>query len=168
MKNIVLAILCLFSFTASAGIINLDASSSSVARHTISLSAGIYKVEFIGIADGGKFDAWSAWSSTAGCDSNGLNCGRGFLNTAFFNSAQFARVRIGGYERYLTSALALSNAEGTTFELNTAGNVQFYISDTHYGDNRGGLSLRVTQVPEPSTLILFAVTVLMMLRVRKS
>lgn len=64
--------------------------------------------------------------------------------------------------------LTLSNAEGTTFELNSAGNVQFYISDTRYGDNRGGLSLRVTQVPEPSALILFAATVLMMLRVRKS
>ncbi len=168
MRNIVIAIFCIFSFTANAGIINLDSSSNNVARQTISLGPGIYKVEFIGIADGGKYDAWSAWSTTAGCDSDGLNCGRGFLNTAFFNSSQFAPVRIGGYERYLTAALALKHAKGATFQLNTTANVEFFIKDNHYPDNRGGISLLITDVPEPSTLILFGLSALVMFRLRKS
>ena len=51
--------------------------------------------------------------------------------------------------------IALSHAINTSFELVNAGDVDFYIGDSYYGDNIGGISLNVNPIPEPATMLLF-------------
>jgi len=56
-------------------------------------------------------------------------------------------------ENWGSDTLALANAKNTTFVLKNAGNVTFWIYDTVYDDNTGGISLRVTSIPTPATNI---------------
>jgi hypothetical protein len=55
------------SVSAQAQVINIDAQNNrGVAVH---LGAGTHSFSFIGVAEGGAYDAWNAWGETTGCDS---------------------------------------------------------------------------------------------------
>ncbi len=107
------------------------------------LPAGDYKVEYIGIAQGGQYNAWNYrynyypyWSNQYQIDSSEFSFSTGRLS-----------------ENWGNDTLALANAKNTTFVLKNAGNVTFWIYDTVYEDNTGGVSLRVTSIPTPATNI---------------
>ena len=107
------------------------------------LPAGDYKVEYIGVAQGGQYNAWNYrynyypwWSNQYQIDSSEFSFSTGRLS-----------------ENWGSDTLALANAKNTTFVLKNAGNVTFWIYDTVYDDNTGGISLRVTSIPTPATNI---------------
>ncbi|MFM6403532.1 MAG: hypothetical protein ACKPGT_02330, partial [Microcystis sp.] len=89
------------------------------------LPAGDYKVEYIGIAQGGQYNAWNYrynyypyWSNQYQIDSSEFSFSTGRLS-----------------ENWGNDTLALANAKNTTFVLKNAGNVTFWIYDTVYEDN---------------------------------
>jgi hypothetical protein len=107
------------------------------------LPAGDYKVEYIGVAQGGQYNAWNYrynyypwWSNQYQIDSSEFSFSTGRLS-----------------ENWGSDTLALANAKNTTFVLTKDGNVTFWIYDTLYDDNTGGISLRVTSIPTPATNI---------------
>ncbi|MFM6436230.1 MAG: cadherin repeat domain-containing protein, partial [Microcystis panniformis] len=105
------------------------------------LPAGDYKVEYIGIAQGGQYNAWSAWGSRDR-----------WLNNYVISSSQFSNI-YNGEKIWSDPSTALTNAKNTTFVLSKDGNVTFWIDDSVYEDNTGGVSLRVTSIPTPATNI---------------
>ncbi len=70
-----LFILLLSFANADAAIVNINSKTNGTNNPIIlTLSAGIYNVTPIGIADGGDYNAWNAWGNTSGCDGDGANC----------------------------------------------------------------------------------------------
>ena len=143
----------LFSVGANASIINVF-SNVQPNTQTLSLLAGTYNVNAIGVADGGLYNAWNAWGTTGGCDVNGANCSAGgFLHYYTIEAAELGVVNVGSTSvanRYATSLLALDNASDYSFTLTSAADVNFSIYD-NCCDNLGGVSLDVVAVPEPVT-----------------
>lgn len=137
----------------------IDVSAASAAGTSTFLEAGNYSFSFIGTGRGGAYDAWNPWSDVAGCDAQGSNCTRGWFQRVAldFGNGQAALYFGSDQPRYETAAGA--NAAGLssiyTFSLADARNVNFFVPDSTYGDNSGGVSLAVTNlssaVPEPAT-----------------
>lgn len=134
----------------------------------IAFAAGTYKITPIGIADGGQYDAWNAWGAGefSGCDELG-QCSRGYLNSYSFgfvgeNDFVTEIATVGGSVvegtalAYQTPMLALINAESWIFNLERASSLYFYLRDgvISYGDNVGGMSLRIQTIPEPKSICL--------------
>ena len=105
------------------------------------LPAGDYKVEYIGKSQGGIFDAFNFVNNRAGSWANAYIITSNEFNISISNGT------------FVTEAMALANAKNTTFVLTKDGNVTFWIYDTLYEDNTGGISLRVTSIPTPATNI---------------
>lgn len=141
------------NWEGNATIVNLDAHNSSNLVKMY-LDAGTYDVTPIGKADGGDWNSWNAWGGS-------VTDGTGWINSYTLSSDQFqaGKIHIGDGIKYETPLLALANAIGTSFTLASAGDVDFYIRDSTYSDNWGGMSLNLTDappdpVPEPATLLL--------------
>ena len=117
----------------SEQIININARSSSGV--TLALTSGTYRVTMIGTANGGAYNAWSAWSS-----------GNQWLNTYAITSNELGTIRVNDGTRYSTAIEALNNAIDANFTLTNNENVRFYIIDTPYSDNRGGVSLSIEKI----------------------
>jgi hypothetical protein len=155
-----------FAGTVNAAIINLDAydaDSSNPITVSLSLDAGTYDVEVIGVAEGGLYNSWNAWGNTYGCNSLGENCTQGWINNYTFSSTELGAQTFTDGIRYSSSLLALDNSVNSMFTLTSAALVDFYISDQPYYDNLGGMSLDITEhisVPEPSTLVLYGAGIL--------
>jgi hypothetical protein len=150
-----LPLLFLFAgFQANAAIINLDAFDQALSSQTLTLGAGTYDVTVVGFGDGGNYDAWNAWAKVAGC-TNGKNCKKGWINTYRFSSSSLGITKLSDGIIYETALLALEFAIDTSFTLSTTETVDFYIKDSNYTDNWGGISLDVSLVPEPSVIALF-------------
>ena len=154
-----MALLCMVG-VGNALIVDLDSYTNRAANPVVvPLAAGTYDVTPIGVADGGAYNAWNAWGYVSLPD-------QGWINNYSLSSSEFAPYGVSDGGRYATDLLALENALGTSFTLASAGNVNFYIGDSSYDDNIGGMSLSVTQrtpapeppngVPEPTTLLLLA------------
>ncbi len=141
--GILAAPLCAHALT-----INIDALVNTTANPvTEFLTAGTYNVTMIGIADQGDFDAWNAWGgNTSG--------NMGWLNSYRISSDQFDTISMGDGIRYKDPLEALDNALATSFTLAADGLVNFYIADSNYRDNIGGISLNVAPTPEPGTIVL--------------
>ncbi|WP_239018056.1 PEPxxWA-CTERM sorting domain-containing protein [Sphingomonas flavalba] len=150
----------------AATIVNLDgiadASLNGSAGETINLAAGTYQVTFTQA----QFTAFSRWNSNVGCDGAGENCRQGWELSASYaiDGAITHFGDAGGTGNYgptatpdnafYSSAAAAFAAGATTysslFTLAAPGDVTFFIYDDNVGDNRGGISLAVTAVPEPA------------------
>ena len=146
---------------ARATIVDVDARSS--AGTTLNLGPGTYTANYIGIANGGAYDAWNAWGQVSGCDNSGENCSTGWLDEVAidFGGGNVDLYSVGGPGNgiFSTAAQALSVYEagplfvdaipagfvptaGIGFTLASAQTVRFFVDDTPLSDNLG--------VPEPS------------------
>jgi len=162
-----------FSATANAAIINLDSTSSVGVDFTF--APGTYKIEFIGTADGGAYNGWnsacpagvcpaSGWRETFNVDVNGqpdievfsipgpafssaLAALAAFQAAPFILDTTLTPVGGGAYTATGTNSIPqpwIVNPAAPTL-------VTFFLRDLTRDDNVGGVSLRITAVPEPST-----------------
>ena len=149
---------------AQAVILNLDgianASTDGSTGVGFALAAGRYRVSFV--ID--QYTAFSRFSAVTGCDGSGSNCVQGFENSAMIvlngvtsafgdgnASGGFGPISGGGY--YDTAANAFANSGKYQGFFTAAGPVtgSAYIFDDILSDNRGGISLNISPVPEPAT-----------------
>lgn len=146
MGNQVTSSKSLSSATEAATVIDIDATTNNKTNPVaLFLTAGTYEVTVIGSSQGGKYDAWSLWNFTTGCDEKGENCITGWVNEYNIASREF-NINIPSTGKYATAEQALAKAEGTSFALTSDGQVNFFIGDDLPPDNRGGVSLAVKKV----------------------
>ena len=143
-------------------IVDLNARDNDTSNPiSLNLSAGTYKVDYIGINDGGKYDAWNGWGDgvTSFCNGNGEGCQKGWINSYRISFEGFSDM-FSSPSVYSNPIQAMQNAVDTSFTLKSNTEVNFFISDSVYGDNVGGVSLRISSqsIPEPSSVLsLFAI-----------
>ena len=158
------AIFCfstLFSDDAECSIININARYNTPANPIVEyLTAGTYDVTPIGVADGGLYNSWNAWGFVSLPSA-------GWLHRYDLSSIEFSAYSVGDFTLYSTDLLALSNADGTRFTLAADGNVNFFITDSVYYDNIGGVSLSVGAVPIPAPALLLCSGLFALLGLRK-
>jgi len=136
-------------------IINLDAKENTT-DNTISLdlAAGVYSVDYIGIDDGGMYDAWNAWGEgvTDFCNRNGEGCIKGWINSYRISFDGLTNM-FSSSSVYASASQAMQNAVDTSFTLESDTKVKFFIGDSYYKDNSGGVSLKLSSqsIPEPTT-----------------
>jgi hypothetical protein len=152
------------STAGSAATVNLDGftNASIDGTHAVSLAlgAGTYQLNFTTDA----YTAFSRFSVSQGCDGAGSNCYTGFENSARYviNGSTFlfgdgaasgglGPVSGGAYYDTAAHSFAASSQYSQRFTLTSATNVSFYLFDDALGDNRGGVSLSVSSVPEPAS-----------------
>ena len=89
-----------------------------------------------------------------------MNCTKGWVNkwNYFLNGDSNTVYTVWDNGRYESAALALAYAPSVG-PLTGITSISFFIDDSNYGDNTGGISLHVsvTSVPEPGTLALFGI-----------
>jgi hypothetical protein len=134
----------------------VDVNALSETGVTINLTAGTYEATPIS----GTFVAWTGKTpvSTTGCDADGKNCQDGWTTRFEVSSASLGAIVFTPPEtNFLTAEIALANAITGLFTLAVDEAVTFRVFDNpgDYGDNIGGVSLEVSQVPLPAALPLF-------------
>ena len=86
----------------------------------------------------------------------GPNLGEDYRRDFFYRSLSFAVY--GAFDGVVlpNTQLALSHRRSSTFAVDAAGPVGFALRDGpgFFDDNRGGLSLRITPIPEPTATVL--------------
>jgi hypothetical protein len=132
--------------SSSVTVVDIDATTNNRANPiTLFLTAGTYEVTVVGPSQGGKYDAWSLWNFTTGCDEKGENCITGWVNEYNIASSEFS-INIPSTGKYATAEQALAKADVTSFTLTSDGQVNFFVSDDLLPDNRGGMSLLVKKI----------------------
>ncbi|HET9159231.1 MAG TPA: PEPxxWA-CTERM sorting domain-containing protein [Caulobacteraceae bacterium] len=155
--------------------IDLGIQNVSAANNTgITLPAGSYEIDFVGVAQGGLYDAWNPWGIVSGCDVNGAHCSNGWVNYLSFQPAAGANIITwsatnGPFDTALNALNNMQSGPISTFLngsfvgshasplITLAGSpqVHLFIDDTVYSDNVGGVSFHLYQfvpapAPEPS------------------
>ncbi|MDY6783316.1 MAG: hypothetical protein SW833_12370 [Cyanobacteriota bacterium] len=139
--------------------VDLDATNPNN-KQALNLVAGDYKVELLGIADGGLYDAWSLRPFTTCplvCDQTRPITFTGWLQNSSIESSNITSISnaleigAGNYlatdsKVYSTAAAATAAFTPVLFSLGANSNVNFAILDDPYFDNRGGLSLKISRV----------------------
>ncbi|GAB1414042.1 MAG: hypothetical protein AMXMBFR31_08500 [Candidatus Desulfobacillus denitrificans] len=146
----------LAAFPAQAQVINLDAQSTTTASpYAMVFGAGTYQVFDVGPGDvaGATYAAWNPWGAGAGgCDTSGGGCDWGWYRRWYMD---FGTGEVGNNDGFFANAaLALANAktgDPHSFTLLVPTTVTFWIADSPYYDNSGGVSLSIAAVPEPET-----------------
>lgn len=153
------------SGTELATVIDIDATANNKTNAVVLfLTAGTYEVNVIGSSQGGKYDAWSLWNFTTGCDEKGENCVTGWVNEYNITSREFT-INVPSTGKYATAEQALANAKGTSFTLTSDGQVNFFVSDDLPPDNRGGISLAVKKISQAEAFPQFASASLVLLTI---
>jgi hypothetical protein len=158
--------------SARAELINIDSQSTDGV--VLNLAAGRYDFNFIGTADGGQYDAWTAWPLDCVL---GPSCQRGYINELRIEGLAPSQAPAGAIVDqgltligdhfnpiWPTMAEALQSAmahHAFTLVLQNAAELRFLVGEgpncpretttACWTDNRGGLSLKVAAVPEPQT-----------------
>ncbi|MDB5424122.1 MAG: hypothetical protein JWQ29_1538 [Phenylobacterium sp.] len=168
---------------AGAAIYDIDATDE--VGTAITLGVGAYRVEFIGIADGGAYDS-------AFVDCTGAACSTGWSNRFSVRDSDFADAFLpGGSSTVDVFSVGLSNSfasaaaslaaykagpidhygvdidsgvvgapylvetfASSPFTVHFSNSDTFHLVVTDYGSragNQGGVSLRITAVPEPAS-----------------
>ena len=154
-----------FAGPVGATVVNLDgqanASTDGSTSKSVNLGAGTYKVMFTD----GDYTAFSRWSGNAGCPQTGTQCTQGWENSAviavggqtfYFGDSDgnggYGPNPDGSYYASAAQSFAHAGIYSQLFTLAAPGSVSFYIFDDMLRDNRGGISLSVTNVsvPEPA------------------
>ena len=133
---------------ANATIINIDSKlNTDINPISVTLGAGIYDVTPIS----GMYDTWNPWGNVP------YDGYRGWMNSYSISSDEFI-LNIGDGLKYSSASEALANAIPTSFTLLSDSLVNFFMNDTYYLDNYGGMTLSVVPsnapVPEPATFLL--------------
>jgi hypothetical protein len=171
---------------AAGAVAALGLASAAQAAITIDISAtggptvytfdpGTYRVEWIGVADGGAYDAWNPTCPTGDCTSgwrdvfrassdpgptpelNVFSIPGGTFASALASLAAFqaAPTIINTTLTWNGSAYVVSGTEFPTQPLfatfDAPSTITFSAGDATRDDNYGGVSLRFTAVPEPAT-----------------
>jgi hypothetical protein len=134
-----------------------DMDDPSAVAVAVAVSAGTWRIEPIGPAQGGAHTAWNAWGGAAfGCDARGENCAIGWMHWYRVQPEGAARLRLEDGVLYGSAVAALAAGVGAELTLAAAATVYFFVYDSGPQDNVGGISLRLTEVPAPATLVLLA------------
>jgi hypothetical protein len=157
---------------AHATIINISATSGPT---VFTFAAGTYRVEWIGIADGGAYDAWNPACPTGDCTSGWRDVFRASSDPGPHPELNVFSLPGGTFSSALASLAAFKAAPfviNTTLTWNGAfydatnnefptqplfasfdapKTITFGAGDATPADNYGGVSLRFTAVPEPAT-----------------
>lgn len=168
MKSFTLALVAAATFAAApvsaANVVNVNgltnASTNGSNAVSVALAAGTYTLTFTQ----DLFSAFSRFSSNAGCSPLGAGCTQGWENSVRYliggttfqfgdgnASGGIGPVSGGGYYSSAAQSLTAAGQYVTTFTLANPGNVSFFIYDDNLSDNRGGVSLAISAVPEPAT-----------------
>lgn len=149
----------------AATVINLDGVSNASLNGsngvTLNLAAGTYNLSFVT----GDYSAFNRFGVSSGCDGAGQNCTRGWENSARYiigsstflfgdgnGSGGIGPLGVGdGYFSTAAQSFANSGLYNSSFTLNSAGAVTFFLYDNIMSDNVGGVSLSVAAVPEPAS-----------------
>ena len=161
----------------------IDVDSKSPFGVTLALDPGTYSFAYIGIADGGKYDAWTAWNdSIQPCDGP---CPTGFINELRIEGLGPAPLYIGDHFNPIwpTAAEALHAAQANyspfTLTITQATVIRFLVGEgaeqgcatgiasVCWADNSGGISL-LTAVPETNTFALLLSGLVALAAVAKS
>ena len=137
-----------------------NASLDGTNAVTTSLAAGKYTFTFVN----GAYTAFSRFAGSGGCDAAGSNCVTGFENSIRYSvngvtytlgdgaaSGGLGPVSGGGYYDTAATAFANSSKYSASLLLSAPATVDFFLYDDALGDNRGGVSIGVSAVPEPAT-----------------
>ena len=157
-KLVALTVLAAGSLTiAEAAPIDMDATIVgnwvSATAITVHLGPGTYQVTPIGLADGGLWGAWSAWPSNTPCPQPGV-CGFQSSYELTIPSLTMFGVPFWDGNYYPTALEALGHGVTAGFTLTVTDDIKLSLNDCCLSDNRGGMSLLLTQVPEPSAALL--------------
>ncbi|MEM9840625.1 MAG: hypothetical protein AAF830_15915 [Pseudomonadota bacterium] len=138
--------------STNAAIINLDSTDSNNGV-TLSLGPGEYTATFLEDA----FTAWNPWGRTKNCNGDGESCSKGWVTGMRLSSEELGIVSFGWNGRFSTADAALAAADVYTFTLSRAQQVVFYIGDSQYRDNVGGLAVQIEAqaTPIPPGVALF-------------
>jgi hypothetical protein len=162
-----LGLLVLAPMTVNAAVVDLTAKNiNNLNAVELNLAAGTYNVNPFA----GTFTAWNAWGKTTGCDVAGENCSKGWINSYSIETPETGVMLITDHARYSTSELALLNSISSTFTLLADATVKFFINDSYFKDNIGGMSLNVmnvSEVPVPAAALLFAPALLGFMGLRR-
>lgn len=140
-------VLLVFGFLGVASAVTIDINSltnTDLNPVSVELAAGTYNVTPIA----GTYESWNPWGRLS--DDGYM----GWINSYTISSDEFAAFTTGDGIKYTTASEALLNAISTSFTLLYDGTVNFFMDDTNYRDNIGGVTLDVAPVPEPATLLL--------------
>jgi hypothetical protein len=143
-------------------IVNLDATANGQAAPygsnpvNLFLPAGVYSLTPVGTAGGGTFDAWSAFSGNFNCLPD-HSCEWGW-DTSFDYSYGAVYSSTDNGTRWDSPEAALAHTTSVIINLAVGGIVSFGLNECSgcLGDNRGGTSIAVSGIPEPSTVVLLA------------
>ena len=115
-----------------ASIVNVDARVNTHRNpNRLYFKAGRYTVTPVGTADNGYYNSWNPWGH-----------GPYWTHRYWIDSTQFATISTHG-NWHETDIEALEEAVSTAFTLQEDGYVDFYIGDSVYRDNTGGVSLHI-------------------------
>ncbi|MEO1040656.1 MAG: hypothetical protein AAFX52_00050 [Pseudomonadota bacterium] len=147
MKNLfAIAAATLMAFSASnAATMVVDVDSQPTDNGvTVSLGAGSYDISFVD----GLFNGWNAWGRVTGCETDGTGCSRGWLTNVNID-VEDTTYKIGRHGKFETPEQALANASPFELNLSSLTDVTFYIADSYFSDNIGGVSLEIASVATP-------------------
>ncbi len=134
----------------------VNASFTGANAVTIHLDQGRYQLGFTE----GAFTAHNRWGGgTSGCDKTGASCTRGWETVARYYLGASDGVggndfQLGAFSYFRTRESAFAAAAAHVAELIVpagGSTVSFYIPDGIIGDNRGGVSIGVSAIPEART-----------------
>jgi len=161
----ILGLFIIAPITANAATVDINAKTNTSDNPVeLFLTAGTYNVNpFEGV-----YESWNAWGRVKNC--NGDICGNGWINN-YSITTPTDTIFTSNRTRYRTADLALLNALSTSFTLSSDATVKFYIRDSYYRDNIGGISLDVSadisSVPVPAAAFLFAPALLGFMGLRR-
>ncbi len=125
--------------------VDIDAAVNDVFNPVVyNFSPGTYEITPIEYPY--EYETWSAWA---------VWDEQRWMNVFFFSAPELGEVMGNDWTKYNSPSEAFAASAGAFFSLSYAQDVSFYIRDTPITDNRGGISLNVSPVPEPATMLLF-------------
>ena len=114
----------------------------------VNLQPGLWRVLPIGSTGGGAHEAWHAWNGqNLGCGATPGACTQGWMWNYFVQCPGMPAVKVGavmpgfGAPKFATAAEAHARAREHWFPLDNPTAVSFWIGDSSYFDNLGGVSL---------------------------